>query len=184
MNSKITKQDVKLGRIFRCGNCDAKCGDDLAFTKGKYECGRVKELDGYTYSCSRDCFYKQLRDGARGDFEKMKQDITKNLPEKLECLKWATLKNDIAKNQIFKIVKLYKMKVKLLTKLLNRQMTLAEIQAGFFDVSRLSMEVAESHLEIFPENEKTYMFWVNSSVYMNEYVKGDELSAAWSIDEC
>ena len=185
MNSKITKQDVKLGRIFRCSICDAKCDDTWQMVDAIMVCGRMVHDDNtLTTQCSQNCHYKRMRDDVKESYEKVLQGHEKNLPEQLECLKKALEEEEDWSSLYFKAVKFSKMHIKLLTRFLSRQMTLAEIQAEFYTVSRSAMDIAEEWMEIDPDDTETYMNWVNTSADAAVHVDGERTSKAWSVDYC
>ena len=187
MNSKITKQDVAAGRIYRCSVCDAKCIGRFETTDGKMVCGRLIEEDetkAYKKQCSLNCHYKHLRDSTRETYENYKQDEERFSPRLIERLKigvegryeWASIQ--------FKMVKHNKMSIKILTRFLSRQMTLAEIQAEFYTLSRFEMEIAEDWLEYDPDETEHYMNWVNKSGWASKFVDGGHPARAWSVDYC
>ena len=185
MNSKITKQDIAVGRIYRCSICDAKCDDTWGTKEGEIICGRfVEKKDTRIMQCSKDCNYKYMRDETRPKYEERIQVYEERLPPRIAGLKLA-LKNGYSHTStMFKIVKHHKMTVKLLTRYLTRQMTLAEIQAEFYTLSRLGMELAEELMEINPNETETYMFWVDISADAAGLVEGGHIARAWSVDYC
>jgi hypothetical protein len=185
MNSKKTIQDVKLGRIFRCSICDAKCDDTWGTKEGTTVCGRfVEKKDTRIMQCSKDCCYKYMRDKTRQNYEERIQVYEERLPRRIEGLKFALEEGYDYTSIMFKMVKHHKMSVKLLTRFISRQMTLAEIQAEFYTVSRLAMDIAEEWLEIFPDETETYMFWVDISAEVTQLVEGHHQARAWSVDFC
>ncbi len=185
MNSKITKQDVKLGRIYRCSVCDAKCDNRWASADQSLVCGRfVEKENSKVKQCSQDCHYKHLRDVSREHLEHHKQAEEQKLPRHIEGLKIAVDERYECTSLMFKIVKHNKMRIKLLTRYLTRQMTLAEIQAEFYILSRLGMDIAEDWLENVPDETQTYMSWVNKSAWASKYADGDNQAKAWSVDYC
>ena len=185
MNSKKTMQDVKLGRIYRCSLCDAKCDDTWGTKQGKMICGRFVEKENYSImQCSKDCHFKHLRDKSRKGKTQQLQGDEERLPRMIESLKTALEEGRDWSSLYFKMVKYTKMRIKLLTRLLSRQMTLAEIQAEFYTLSRFAMEIAEDWLEEDPDATKRYMDWVNASGWASQYVDGDNQAKAWSVDYC
>jgi len=65
MAKKISVADMKAGRVFRCGHCDAKCDDEIEL--GSYDTGDLclGRIDSSkiqtTYFCSMSCYrYKYL----------------------------------------------------------------------------------------------------------------------------
>ena len=187
MNSKITKQDVAVGRIFRCSICDAKCDNTWTTKEQRMVCGRLIDKDetkAYKKQCSQNCHYKHMRDESREKLEHYKQVDERNLPRLIEGLKIAIKERFECTSIFFKMVKHNKMRVKLLTRYLTRQMTLAEIQAEFYTLSRLGMDIAEDWMELEPDETKTYMDWVNKSGWASKFVNGDNQAKAWSVDYC
>ena len=185
MNSKKTMQDVKLGRIFRCSVCDAKCDDTWGTKEGTTVCGRfVEKKDTRVMQCSKNCNYKYMRDETRPNYEERIQVYEERLPRRIEGLKIALEEGYDYTSIMFKIVKHHKMSVKLLTRFLTRQMTLAEIQAEFYTLSRLAMDIAEEWMEIVPDDTESYMYWVNVSSNSAIHVDGKGISKAWSVDYC
>ena len=185
MNSKITKQDVAVGRIYRCSVCDAKCDDTWATKDTKMVCGRsVDKEKSSKKQCSQDCHYKHIRDETRPNLERQKQIEERYLPRFVEGLKFALEEGYEYSSIMFKTVKHNKMRIKILTRYLSRQMTLAEIQAEFYTLSRLGMEIAEEWVEIQPDETKTYMEWVNKSGWASKFVDGSNTAKAWSVDYC
>ena len=178
-------QDVKLGRIFRCSICDAKCDDTWGTKQGKMVCGRfVEKEDSNIMQCSQNCHYKHLRDkGRKGKTQQIQWD-KERLPRMIESLKTALEEGRDWSSLYFKMVKYTKMRIKLVTRLLSRQMTLAEIQAEFYTLSRLGMEIAEDWLELEPDETETYMNWVDISAEASKLVKGDHQAKVWSVDYC
>jgi hypothetical protein len=184
MNSKITKQDIAVGRIYRCSVCDAKCDDTWGTKQGKMVCGRFVEDDTRIRQCSKDCQHKYIRDETRQTYEHKIQASEKRLPRLIEGLKIAVEKGYENTSIMFKVVKHHKMTVKLLKRYLSRQMTLAEIQAEFYTLSRLGMEIAEDWTELNPDDTETYMSWVNTSADSSALVEGYNQAIAWSVDYC
>ena len=185
MNSKITKQDVAVGRIYRCSVCDAKCDDTWGTKQGKMVCGRfVDKENSSIMQCSQNCHYKHLRDkGRKGKTQQIQED-EERLPRMIESLKTALEEGRDWSSLYFKMVKYTKMRIKLLTRLLSRQMTLAEIQAEFYTLSRLAMDIAEDWLKLEPDDTESYMYWVNVSANSAIHVDGSGISKAWSVDYC
>ena len=186
MNSKITKQDVKLGRIYRCSICDAKCDDTFGTREGNLICGRFVEKEVPSImQCSKDCNYKHLRDETRKNYEAILQGHEEKLPERVEFLKKSVAEKSEQTSLVFKAVKFSKMTIKLMRRFLSRQMTLAEIQAEFYTLSRFEMEIAEDWLEYDPDDETDiYMEWVNKSGWASQFVEGGHSARAWSVDYC
>jgi hypothetical protein len=185
MNSKITKQDIAVGRIFRCSICDAKCDDTWGTKEGTTICGRfVEKKDTRVWQCSKDCNYKHMRDVTRQNYKERANIYEERLPIRIEGLKIALKEGYEYTRIMFKIVKHHKMSVKLLTRFLSRQMTLAEIQAEFYTLSRLGMDIAEDWMEINPDETETYMFWVDISAEVTQLVEGHHHARAWSVDYC
>ena len=185
MNSKITKQDVAVGRIYRCSICDAKCDDTWGTKEGELICGRFVEKEKSSImQCSKDCCYKYMRDETRENYEAILQGHEKKLPERVECLKKSVAEKSEHTSLVFKAVKFSKMSIKLLPRFLSRQMTLAEIQAEFYTLSRLGMDVAEDWMEIDPDATTIYMDWVNAAGWASQYVDGDNQVKAWSVYYC
>jgi hypothetical protein len=125
-----------------------------------------------------------MRDGAREKYEERIQVYEERLPRRIEGLKIALKEGYEYTSLMFKIVKHHKMSVKLLTRYLSRQMTLAEIQAEFYTLSRLGMDIAEEWTEIAPDETETYMFWVGLSTEASKLVEGGHIARAWSVDYC
>ena len=185
MNSKITKQDVKLGRIYRCSVCDAKCDDTWGTKEGKTVCGRFVEKENHrSMQCSKDCNYKYMRDETRQNYEERVKIYEERLPRRIEGLKIAVEEGYEHTSIMFKIVKHHKMSIKLLTRFISRQMTLAEIQAEFYTLSRFGMDIAEDFMELSPDDTETYMFWVDISAEVTQLVEGRHQARAWSVDYC
>ena len=184
MNSKITKQDVAVGRIYRCSVCDAKCDDTWGTKQGKMVCGRFVEDNSRIRQCGKDCQHKYIRDETRQTYEEKIHLYEKRLPQLIEGLKIALKYGHKHTSIMFKIVKHHKMSVKLLTRYISRQMTLAEIQAEFYTLSRLGMDIAEEWMEISPDETQNYMNWVNTSADASQLVEGDNQAIAWSVDYC
>ena len=186
MNSKITKQDVAAGRIYRCSVCDAKCDDTWYSGQQQMVCGRYVKIENTLLNqCSQDCHYKHMRDEGREVIECKKQFDERYLPTAVEGLKIALKEGYECASIMFKTVKHTKMRIKLLTRFLSRQMTLAEIQAEFYTLSRFEMEIAEDWLEYDPDDETDiYMEWVNKSGWASQFVEGGHSARAWSVDYC
>ena len=148
-------------------------------------CGRYVRIENSVlYQCSQDCHYKHLRDHGREVIEYKKQVDERYLPTAVEGLKIALKEGYECASIMFKTVKQAKMRIKLLTRLLSRQMTLAEIQAEFYTLSRFEMEIAEDWLEYDPDETEHYMNWVNKSGWASQFVDGGHSSKAWSVDYC
>jgi succinate dehydrogenase flavin-adding protein (antitoxin of CptAB toxin-antitoxin module) len=185
MNSKITKQDIAVGRIYRCSICDAKCDDTWGTKEGNLICGRFVEKEVPSImQCSKDCNYKHLRDETRKNYEALLQGHEENLPKRVEFLKKSVAEKSEETSMVFKAVKFSKMTIKLLPRFISRQMTLAEIQAEFYTLSRLAMDIAEEWMEIVPDDTESYMYWVNVSSNSAIHVDGKGISKAWSVDYC
>jgi len=185
MNSKLTKQDVAVGRIFRCSLCDAKCDDTWKTRQRQMVCGRFVKLDTpCLHQCSQDCHYKHLRDEGREVIEGRTKFDERQLPLAIEGLKLALERKYECSRIMFKTLKHTKMRLKLLKKFITRQMTLAEIQAEFYTLSRLEMEIAEDWMEYDPDDTEAYMNWVDKSGWSSQFVEGNGSAKAWSVDYC
>ena len=125
-----------------------------------------------------------MRDEGREVIECKKQFDERYLPTAVEGLKIALKEGYECASIMFKTVKHTKMRIKLLTRFLSRQMTLAEIQAEFYTLSRLAMDIAEEWMELQPDDTESYMYWVNVSANSAIHVDGKGISKAWSVDYC
>lgn len=138
---KPTKTDIKAGRVFRCGNCDALCSNKYSVGTQAFVMGRPQHKYT-TYYCDQACAFKHGRDEQRPKHEKRIEylkDSEQNLKYMLQCYIESKRKSKTLL-QAIKMVRQYK---KTLSMLLSGESTLDIMRVEYFKLSEAGMELAE-----------------------------------------
>jgi len=138
---KPTKSDIKAGRVYRCGNCDALCDDGIEITEDTYVMGRTKCVCK-TYYCDIACAFKHSRDKERPKHERKikylkasEADLKEMLQVYIECKRES--------KTLFQAIKMTRQFKKTLTMLLSGESALHIMKVEFFKLSEAAMELAE-----------------------------------------
>jgi hypothetical protein len=138
---KPTKSDIKAGRVYRCGNCDALCDGDISYATQAYVMGRP-QTESTTYYCDLACGRKHCRDKQRPNYEKRienRKGTEPVLKEVLECFIHEGKKS----KTLFQAIKMFRQEIKSFTMLLSGESTLHIMKVEFFKLSEAAMELAE-----------------------------------------
>ena len=142
---KPTKSDIKAGRVYRCGNCDAFCGGDIMVNNNEYVMGRPQVVST-AYYCDRACACKHCRDNQRPKYENNIEALKRSetcLKDLLECyIHDPDLKGKKSKT-LFQAIKMIRQYKKALTMLLGGESALHIMRVEYFKVSEAAMELAE-----------------------------------------
>ena len=65
MKKAEAETEAKSGKVFRCGFCDAPCGDVIEMWKAKVVCGQIGNRVPSKKYCSMACSYAWIRDSER-----------------------------------------------------------------------------------------------------------------------
>ena len=140
-SKKITQQDMKTGKIYRCENCEIKCDDEFELSLQTYKCGQVQETEN-TYCCSRDCleFIQRERNvfqyKERIEFNNDKlRLLTEMMKSSIEC--------GLKLTGLFECIKMYKADNKAVNLLLSQEATSAEIIVAFNKVRDEALTMSE-----------------------------------------
>ena len=138
---KPTKSDIKAGRVFRCGNCDALCSSDIDVETNAYVMGRQQHR-ATTHYCDVACASKHSRDTLRPKYEdnlhcrKVNETTLKGMLE-------INIENGTKSKTLFQAIKMVRQDIKTLAMLLGGESTLHIMKVEFFKVSEAAMELAE-----------------------------------------
>jgi hypothetical protein len=138
---KPTKSDLKAGRVYRCSNCDAFCGDDIAAETRSFVMGRPQHKCT-EYYCDKACAYKHSRDTLRPKYEK-NIEKTKGSESCLKELLENYILNGKKSKTLFQAIKMVRQYNKTLTMLLSGDYPLHIMKVEYFKVSEAAMELAE-----------------------------------------
>ena len=187
--TKVTAMDVKMGRVFRCVNCEAKCDDDIKSELCSFICGQ-KQVEKTDYYCSNDCADYYAREQQRATYEQHRAKY-ESASIALSDLLRKTLKFKIKINGLFELVKYNKANLNAFTRLLSQENTTAELVVAWDKVKHASYELGEKlHEDNIGKGEDgtSYLEFPPYAIVMEQCKLGMELSRkpdnlkAWSID--
>ncbi len=174
---KPTKSDIKAGRVFRCGNCDALCTDDYSSSSLRYVMGRP-QTESTTYYCDLACGRKHCRDKQRPELE-AKLNVQKQQEQVLkELLQCYIHDSDFKKNKsktLFQAIKMVRQSIKSITMLLSGESTLDIMKVEFFKFSEAAMDLAELVAE---EEDPEFNGWAKEFPSMHPFREYDVQSKA------
>jgi hypothetical protein len=142
---KPTKSDLKAGRVYRCGNCDALCTDEVEIIEDTYVMGRPQYVRK-TYYCDEACACKHSRDTLRPGYEKNLKLLQRSEADLKDILQVNIHDTELKKKKsktLFQAIKMVRQYKKTLTMLLSGESTLHIMQVEYFKVSEAAMELAE-----------------------------------------
>jgi hypothetical protein len=187
--TKVTAMDVKMGRVFRCANCEAKCDDDIKSELCSFICGQ-RQVKKTNYYCSIDCANYYARDTQRATYEQHRAKY-ESASIALSDLLRDTLKFKIKINGLFELVKYNKANLNAYTRLLSQENTIAELVVAWDKVKHASYELGEKlHEDSIGKGEDgtSYIEFPSYALVMEQCKLGIELSQnpatlrPWSID--
>ena len=139
---KITKEDIKAGRVYRCLNCETKCDGRVARTMVNVESyGQSTEVSTIHFCCVECANYH----GREQERETMGSQITQitNIIDDLVPRVMVGLRagDDCSEDVlILKAMKAYRL---YMNKTLSRELTYAELMVGAHDVREVMYEASE-----------------------------------------
>ena len=142
---KPTKSDLEARRVFRCGNCDALCTDEVEIIEDTYVMGRPQYVRK-TYYCDEACACKHSRDTLRPGYEKNLKLLKRSEADLKDILQVNIHDTELKKKKsktLFQAIKMVRQYKKTLTMLLSGESTLHIMQVEYFKVSEAAMELAE-----------------------------------------
>ena len=142
---KPTKSDLKAGRVYRCGNCDALCTDEVEIQTNTYVMGRP-QLESTKYYCDRACGCKHSRDTLRPGYEKNIKLLKRSEADLKDILQVNIHDTELKKKKsktLFQAIKMVRQYIKSVTMLLSGESTLHIMQVEYFKISEAAMELAE-----------------------------------------
>jgi len=147
---KISQQDMKMGRIHRCGNCEAKCDDTykaLGFTNSW---GQRTKITDY-YFCCQDCEKYFVREKQRPIFENNIAFYNETIPRMMEELKDSLKRGKIP--CFFETIRYFKLMKRAKEMLLSQEHTYAEVAVAFLKARDVALALSE---ELQDEKNKKY----------------------------
>jgi len=141
MMKKQSKTDIKRGRIHRCANCDAICGEEVNATSYYMECGRQKECQTLYY-CDNACMYKQSRDELRPKLVEQIQPIEKAIVVFTTIMK-SNIKLGHKSKTCFEAIRMAKQHLKVKNMLLGGETAQHIVAVEMFKLSEIAMGYAE-----------------------------------------
>ena len=140
-SKKITQQDMKTGKIYRCANCEIKCDDEFQLSLQTYKCGQVQDTE-HTYCCSRDCLDFINRE--RNVFQYKKRiEFNNGKLRLLTEMMTITIECKMKLTGLFDCIKMYKAENKAIKLLLSQEATSAEIIVAFNKVRDYALTMSE-----------------------------------------
>ena len=142
---KPTKSDIKAGRVYRCGNCDALCTNLCSSNNESYVMGRP-QITNTTYYCDYACAAKNCRDTGRPKYEQTIKDLKraeKVLKDLLDCYIHNPKLGGKKSKTLFQAIKMVRQYNKTLTTLLSGESALHIMKVEYFKLSEAAMELAE-----------------------------------------
>jgi hypothetical protein len=140
-SKKITEQDMKTGKIYRCANCEIKCDDEFELALQTYKCGQVQKTE-ISYCCSRDCLDFINREKNVFQYKKRIEFNNYNIGLLTHMMK-ASIEWGIKVTGLFECIKMYKADNKALNLLLSQEATSAEIIVAFNKVRDEALTMSE-----------------------------------------
>ena len=161
-SKKITPQDMKSGKIYRCYNCEIKCDDKYAICKNSFKCGQVQEKSIH-YGCSLECAEYIQREEVKMDYIRRTEFNSKRIEEYTKLMS-ATI-GKIHLFGLFDCIKMYKAENKALKLLLSREGTSAEIIVAFNTFRDCSLALSE----ILQDDKITKATGIQRDIYESAY---------------
>jgi hypothetical protein len=140
-SKKITEQDMKTGKIYRCANCEIKCDDEFELALQTYTCGQVQKTE-ISYCCSRDCIDFINRERNVFQYKKRIEFNNGKLRLLTEMMK-ITIECKMKLTGLFDCIKMYKADNKAVNLLISREATSAEIIVAFNKVRDYALTMSE-----------------------------------------
>jgi len=138
---KPTKSDIKAGRVYRCGNCDALCTNVISIKGDTFVMGRPQHKFT-TYYCDLACAYKHSRDRQRPQLEGRIKYL-KGAEQTLKDMLQFYIEQKKKSKTLFQAIKMIRQEIKSRTMLLSGESTLDIMKVEFFKLSEAAMELAE-----------------------------------------
>ena len=175
--NKITKQDVKMGRIHRCGNCETKC-DDTHKTMRFIRSWGQRTHQEYRYFCCEDCEKYYVREGTRPILEKHLAFYNGAIPKATETLSNA-LKCGEKIPCLFQTLRHWKHMKRATEMLLSQEHTYSEVAVAFHKARDVAFELSEAVQD--EKNEKyillEYKIVIDDATLCEDMTKWESLSA-------
>ena len=175
--NKITKQDVKMGRIHRCGNCETKC-DDTHKTMRFIRSWGQRTHQEYRYFCCEDCEKYYVREGQRAIFKKHLALYKEAIPILMETLSNA-LKCGEKTPCLFETIRHWKLMKRATEMLLSQEHTYSEVAVAFHKARDVALALSEAVQDDKNENYHllTYKDVIDDATLCEDMTKWESLSA-------
>jgi len=140
-SKKITQQDMKTGKIYRCTHCEAKCDDEFELSLQTYKCGQVQKAE-ISYCCSWDCLDFINRERNVFQYKKCIEFNNDEIAVLTKMMK-SSIKCGIKVTGLFECIKMYKADNKAINLLLSQDATSAEIIVAYNKVRDEALAMSE-----------------------------------------
>ena len=176
---KVTQEDIKAGRYYHCGNCDAMIGGGIVTTRSQMVAGRAV-CQETLYYCDSACANKCSRDRQIITFTR----DTKRLSQHLEILTKfmrGIISAGRTSKTCFEAIKMTRLELKCKTMLLGRETPRHIVEVELFKLSECAMTFAE----LVAEDEDTYFNNVMKGHDNGLYSQMTAYNAAmWAREHC
>jgi hypothetical protein len=175
---KLTQEDIKAGRVYRCINCETKCDGRFERIMVNIESyGQCTERSTFHF-CGVDCARYYSREQERETIDDQVTQINKILDDIIPRVVYGLRAGaDCSENVlIIKALKAYRLYMK---KTLSRELTYAELMVGAHDVREVMYEASEKVQEC-SKNELKYKLLTKFVGCCSSIM--DSASSAWQCD--
>jgi hypothetical protein len=169
---KISEQDMKMGRIHRCGNCDTKCDETYKGETYKLSWGQKTQAKSY-YFCCVDCEKYFVREKLRPDLESSLAHYNEVIPKLMELLSH-TIKFGKKIPCLFETIRYLKHLTRASEMLLSQEHTYAEVQVAYLKARDVALELSEDLQDEKNKLHKKY-FNIEYRIVINDAKVCDEL---------
>jgi len=169
---KISEQDVKMGRIYRCSNCETKCDDTYHAQGFKISWGQKTEIEHH-YFCCEDCEKYYVREKGRPALESSLAYFSDALPELMEYFQ-DLLKRGISVPCFFETIRHFKLMKRAIEMLMSQEHTYAEVAVAFHKARDVALELSEELQDEKNKLHKKY-FKLEYRAVINDAKTCDEL---------
>jgi hypothetical protein len=161
-SKKITPQDMKTGKIYRCSNCEIKCDAKYTICNNTFKCGQIQENSIY-YGCSLECAEYIQREEVKIGYIKRIEFTSKRVEEYTKLMSVTIGKIHLF--GLFECIKQAKAENKVLKLMLSREGTSAEIIVAMKNLRDASFALSE----VLQDDKITKATGIHQEVYEGVY---------------
>ena len=176
-SKKISEQDMKMGRIHRCGNCETKCDETYSAQGLTISWGQRTKIS-YHYFCCQDCEKYFVREKQRPVFENNIAFYNDTIPEMMEYFQ-DSLKRGEKIPCLFETIRYFKHMKRAKEMLLSQEHTYSEVAVAFHKARDVAFALSEAVQD--EKNEKyillKYKDVIDDATLCDDMTKWESLSS-------